>query len=223
MIVLDVRVPEVPVHVSPFPVTLHEAAFEVDHVMREVPPDGTRRGDAEMEPVIAAVMQLEAPGEQNCGKTQVARFVVEQSVLVCVMVCEPAPVQLHDWGQETVAVTPAPALNCVVPPRPVQLPVYVVVCDGDTFTLPDVAPPVEKLFPVQLVAYEDDHVSVVDCPCVIELGIAVSVAVGGGLSTAQLAYAYVPESVPFEQLRDCETHDEPYGTVAASYAVTLDP
>lgn len=42
------------------------------------------------------------------------------------------------------SVVPAPTLHCAVPPAPVQLPVYVVVCDGDTEMLPDVVPPDEK-------------------------------------------------------------------------------
>jgi hypothetical protein len=40
-----------------------------------------------------------------------------------------------------------------------------------------------------------------------------------GASTLHDAYAYVPESVPSEQVRVCDTQEFPYGTVAAWYAV----
>ena len=36
----------------------------------------------------------------------------------------------------------------------------------------------------------------------------------------QEAYAYVPESVPFPHVRDCETHAEPRGDVGVSVAST---
>ena len=98
--------------------------------------------------------------------------------------------------------------------------VYVVAEDGETETLPDVLPPVEKLVPVHEAALLEDQVSVEDCPWVMEVGFSESEQVG---PTVQLAYVYEPESVPFEHERDSETQLEPYGTVEAWYAVTLPP
>ncbi len=94
--------------------------------------------------------------------------------------------------------------------------------EGETDTDPDVAPPVEKLVPVHEVALEDDHDSVEELPCATEVGEADNEHVGGGLSTVHVEYAYDPESVPFEQVRVCETHELPYDTVLAWYAVTLE-
>lgn len=89
---------------------------------------------------------------------------------------------------------------------------YAVDSVGETETDPDVASPVEKLVPVQLTAFCADQVSVEDWPSTMEVGSTDIVHCG---PTAQLAYVYVPESVPFEHVRDCETdaHDCPYGTV----------
>jgi hypothetical protein len=98
-----------------------------------------------------------------------------------------------------------------------------VLEEGDTEVEPDVAPPVEKLVPVQLVAFEEDQVSVADWPLVIVVGATEMEQVGAGLFTVQLWYWYVPLNVPLEQLLVCETQLLPYGTVAAWYAVTLEP
>jgi hypothetical protein len=48
---------------------------------------------------------------------------------------------------------------------------------GLTARLPDVAPPVSKFVPVQDVAFVDDHVSVEELPCVMEIGFAERFAV----------------------------------------------
>mgnify|MGYP001571542824 CR=1 FL=1 len=117
----DASADDTPLQESPFvPVTEHETAPDVDQVTLVVPPEGTRRGEAVIEPVTTGLMQVLDPCKQNCGATQVVRFVVEQSALVCVIVCKPAPVQLHDCVQETVSVAPIPPgpvpEHCAVPP-----------------------------------------------------------------------------------------------------------
>ena len=43
--------PEVPVQVSPFPEIVQEIAFEVDHAICEVWPEGIRRGEVLIEPL----------------------------------------------------------------------------------------------------------------------------------------------------------------------------
>ena len=78
---------DTPFHESPFePVTEHETASEVVQVILAAPPEGTRRGEAEMEPVTTGFTQVEEPAVQNCGETQVVRSWVEQSAFVCRMV-----------------------------------------------------------------------------------------------------------------------------------------
>ena len=54
---------------------------------------------------------------------------------------------------------------------------------GDTEVLPEVAPPVEKLSPVQDVAYVEDHERVALCPDEMLVGETETVHSGGGLST----------------------------------------
>ena len=72
-------------------------------------------------------------------------------------------------------------VHCAVPPAPVQLAVYVVDCDGDTEVLPEVGEPlpVEKLLPVQEVAFVDAHERVEDWPCAMLVGFKESVHTGG--------------------------------------------
>ena len=55
-----------------------------------------------------------------------------------------------------------------------------VVWVGETFTEPEVAPPVEKFTPEQVVALVEDQERVELCPLVIETGFAVKDAVGSG-------------------------------------------
>lgn len=64
-----------------------------------------------------------------------------------------------------------------------------VDCEGETWTEPEVAPPVENPLPVQEVALEEDQESVAGCPCVMLLGLRESVAVGGALVTVTLVEA----------------------------------
>ena len=52
-----------------------------------------------------------------------------------------------------------------------------MVALGDTANDPEVALPVEKFIPVQEVALADDQLNVEDCPPLIELGLAVKLAV----------------------------------------------
>ena len=51
---------------------------------------------------------------------------------------------------------------------------------GETDTEPDVAPPVEKFTPEQVVVLTEDQLRVELCPLVIETGFAVKDAVGSG-------------------------------------------
>ena len=66
-----------------------------------------------------------------------------------------------------------------VPPEPVQVTEYVVLCDGVTVTEPAL-PDAVKLVPVQEVAFVEDQVRVDDWPEVIDVGDAESEAVGPG-------------------------------------------
>ena len=70
--------------------------------------------------------------------------------------------------------------SVAVPPAPVQDSEYVVVKDGVTVTEPEGAPPVEKLVPVQVVAFDDPHVMSASCPDEILVGLATSEAVTAG-------------------------------------------
>ena len=79
-------------------------------------------------------------------------------------------------GAKAVTVTVAERES--LPPAPVQVTEYVVEDDGETETLPDVAPPVENPVPVQEVALADDHVSVEEFPFIMLVGLAESAAVG---------------------------------------------
>lgn len=95
--------------------------------------------------------------------------------------------------QDTVRSAPVPPdpvpVHCaILLPGLVQLAVYVVDWSGVTETFPDIAPPVVKLLPVQLVAFVLDHVSVDGVPCVTDVGLRERAQVGGGLFTVQLAW-----------------------------------
>ena len=84
-----------------------------------------------------------------------------------------------------------------VPPVPVQVTEYVVVTVGETDVLPEV-PDAVKPLPVQLVALVLLHVSVEDCPLVMDVGFADIVAVGTGLPACVVALAVLelPELLP---------------------------
>ena len=78
-------------------------------------------------------------------------------------------------GLPTVTVTE----RVVVPPAPVQASVYVAVAVGETPWVPAMPLlPLQAPEAVQLVALVLDHVSVLDWPDVIEVGLAPSVTVG---------------------------------------------
>ncbi len=81
-----------------------------------------------------------------------------------------------------------------------QATLYVVVCAGDTDILPDVAPPVEKLVPVQEEAWVEDQLRVADCPRAIVAGLTESDAVGWYTVSVcvpeQLAEPPKPETEP---------------------------
>ena len=51
----DAAADDTPVHVLPFPATVHATALVTAHVILVVCPDGTRRGEAEMEPDAAGI------------------------------------------------------------------------------------------------------------------------------------------------------------------------
>lgn len=55
---------------------------------------------------------------------------------------------------------------------------YVVVTPGETFVVPSNFPSVLNRVPVQVRAFADDQMSVLDCPLVIIGGFAVMVALG---------------------------------------------
>jgi len=70
-----------------------------------------------------------------------------------------------------------------------------VVTVGETVVEPDV-PGALKPLPVQLVAFVLLQVSVEDCPLVIEVGFAESVAVGCGLFAVTVTVAVAGDEVP---------------------------
>jgi len=82
--------------------------------------------------------------------------------------------------------------------------VYVVFDTGLTTSDPDVAPPVEKLFPTHAVVFVELHERSDDCPLSIDDGTAESVAVGvGSASTVtcthapQLFFSFDSSMTPF--------------------------
>jgi hypothetical protein len=80
-------------------------------------------------------------------------------------------------GSTTVTVTTASSLP--TPPGPVQSNWYVVVTVGETDVEPLVRfEPDQPRNAVHEVAFVELHVSVVDCPAVMDVGDAVSVTVG---------------------------------------------
>ena len=175
------------------PVTVHETAFVVVQVIFALLPEGTRRGDALMEPVTAGLMQVLEPDEQNCGETQAVLVtgVVQFDVMVVLaIVWLSVHVQAVEGVHETVRAAPTPPdpvpVHCAVPPAPVHDAVYVVDCEGETEVLPEVAPPVEKLVPVHDVAFAEDQVSVDGFPCVTDVGFRESVHMG---PTSHVLYA----------------------------------
>lgn len=89
-----------------------------------------------------------------------------------------------ELGDVTVRVADAET----VPPAPVQLTEYVVVCDGETDTVPAVLLPVAKPVPVHVEALVELHVSAEEFPLVIVLGESEIEAVGG---VAVLVYVNV--------------------------------
>ena len=97
------------------------------------------------------------------------------------------------------AVTVTVVLLFPVPPEPVQLTEYVVFDVGETATEPETAFPVEKLVPVQDVAFVADHVMVELLPDTILDGVAEIVATGAGRVTVivfeLLALPPAPEQV----------------------------
>jgi hypothetical protein len=81
----------------------------------------------------------------------------------------------------TATVTPFPAMPLV----PLQANVYVVVAKGETTCDPlTLLAPVHPPKAVQLVAFVDDQLSVVDCAGAIDAGVAVKLRVGADASVA---------------------------------------
>jgi hypothetical protein len=91
---------------------------------------------------------------------------------------------------ETVTVV----LFVTVPPAPVQVSVYLVVCRGVRVTEPLVLPPVEKPLPVHPVALVLLQVSVELCPVVTVEGRALMDAVGAGTVVELVLPVEVAES-----------------------------
>ena len=79
-----------------------------------------------------------------------------------------------------------------------------VVCEGDTCVVPEMAFPVEKLVPVQEVelAAVEDQLRVAELPCCTEVGERETEQRG---ATLQVALVYVPERTPLVHVRCWET------------------
>ena len=105
----------------------------------------------------------------------------------------PAPVQEPPPPPpETVTV----ALSVSEPPGPVHWSVYVDVEPGETDTLPEVAPPVEKPPPVHEVASEEDQVRVEESPEAMVVGDAVRLAEGAEAPAVMVTVVQGPQLSP---------------------------
>ena len=116
-------------------------------------------------------------------------------MVVVVRVVELEQEYVVEGVQETVTVLESEP----VPPVPVQVAVYVVVRVGEREVVPETALPVEKLVPVQEVAYEEDQVRVELPPLVMDEGDAVRRTTGAGFATVTV-YAVQPEALPFTSI-----------------------
>ena len=87
-------------------------------------------------------------------------------------------------------VTVACAAEVFEPPGPVSARVYVVVDDGETLSVPEVASDVPLM--VALVAFEVDQDSVEVPPAAIDAGLADMLPDGGGLTTTVACSVAVP-------------------------------
>ena len=97
-------------------------------------------------------------------------------------------------AEGVVTVTIASAVP--LPPAPVQVRWYVVVCVGETAAEPEVALFAVKSLLVQEVALVEDHVSVEELPVTMVVGAAVSVAVTPArMVTVAAAVAFPPAPV----------------------------
>ena len=91
-----------------------------------------------------------------------------------------------DVRSNVPALMPTVAVDVDVPPEPVHATVYVVVAAGETAAEPLILFPVEKLVPVQLVAFVEPHVSVELYPVTTVVGLALKLVVGGGAETVNV-------------------------------------
>jgi hypothetical protein len=113
-------------------------------------------------------------------ESDVAPVSDHESVALC-----PAVIDVGDAVKEEMVgglmatVTVSVAAQVAVPPAPWKVPVYVVVCPGETDCEPESATdPMDEIVPV--VAFCDDQESVEVCPAVMELGEAEMEHVGRG-------------------------------------------
>jgi hypothetical protein len=113
----------------------------------------------------------------------------------------PVPTVFGDAEKETVGagtVTVTVAVLVVVPPGPLAVSVYVVVDDGLTLVLPDVAWLPTPLSMEIDVAFDDVHVSVDDCPGLMVVGAAEKVAVGAAAPTVTVTCLVGGEALAVE-------------------------
>ena len=99
-------------------------------------------------------------------------------------------VQVGAFGTVTTVTV---VVQVTVPPEPVAVRVYVVVCDGETTREP-LRPTAPTLVRLTLVAFVVFHESVDAPPWVIEVGLAESTQVGdgGGFTTTVVVQVTVP-------------------------------
>lgn len=105
---------------------------------------------------------------------------VHESVVLPPAVTEEGDAVNNILGDELGGVTVRVAEPCAVPPAPVQLTEYVVVCDGETETVPESAPPVLNPVPVHDVAFVELHVSADEYPAEMDVGARDIDVVGAG-------------------------------------------
>ncbi|MBU6490968.1 hypothetical protein KGQ25_02335, partial [Patescibacteria group bacterium] len=133
-----------------------------------------------MEGLTVAVFEVAPPVEKPRPVQEVAFLELQVRVEEEPLVIEVGEAERVTVGAGVVVVTVTVALELLVPPEPVQETEYVVVVEGYTTAVFEVAPPVEKPVPVQEVALLELQVRVEEEPLVIEVGEAERVTVGAG-------------------------------------------
>ena len=186
----------VPEEVNPLvPVTEHDWALLRSQNSRTGYPERTRSGrtcrwplrDVPFESVndwnvILTPRQVEMPGEQYCGETQVVTLLVEHDAFVYWIVL---PEHEYAGVQATVTVLDCPpgTVQFAVPPAPVAVPANVVVCEVVVDWEPETESALLERFGIETEsALAEVHVTVLAVPRETDDGETWMVHAGGGLT-----------------------------------------